>query len=293
MKDGKGRIRNDPWASLGRANMPSRARPEEAVSAVEVFWLWPILGWVFGILALLLGWAGAVNSKTFGEFGGAATLLALALFTLPPVGALSAKITKLHMSLALRSSAIGLLGLAFIGFVVMVRMDRQAFAEEFRNNKAEVLVQMTDLVNKRDWKAALAFGSKYGSVDDPALDALLSRARLQKEAAEAKARLTKQAAEFRPEKEADEARRQQEDVVVLRGVGDAVVKAGLASHYKLSISEWALDVYVPSLLTEDARLVATSTCAVAMEKKPKFERGWTVRGFLIVGDRPAATCAIP
>jgi hypothetical protein len=82
------------------------------------------------------------------------------------------------------------------------------------------------------------------------------------------------------------------EATIMRSVGDSVVQMGLATSYKLNAWEGSLDFHIPSMLPEDARLVAGSACDAANMQKPKFERTWTVRGYLVVGDRPAGLCTV-
>jgi hypothetical protein len=46
------------------------------------------------------------------------------------------------------------------------------------------------------------------------------------------------------------------------------------------------DLYLSSMLPEDARDVAAAAC----HPNSMVPHGWTVRAFLVVGDRPASTC---
>lgn len=75
----------------------------------------------------------------------------------------------------------------------------------------------------------------------------------------------------------------------LRAAGELFKSEGLATE--VSISGWnqKLDITVASLQPEDARSVAMTLCAALHGKVPP---GWSVRAYLPVGDRPAATCNI-
>jgi hypothetical protein len=80
-----------------------------------------------------------------------------------------------------------------------------------------------------------------------------------------------------------------DDVNNAYALGDAAVKSGLAVEYEVSGWHSRLDVNISSLLPGDARTVANALCTIARQKQT-WQRPWTVRVFLTVGDRPAATC---
>jgi hypothetical protein len=79
-----------------------------------------------------------------------------------------------------------------------------------------------------------------------------------------------------------------EDVDNIYKLGNAAKGLNLATDFKVSGWNQRLDLFVGSMLPGDARDVASGVCDAA--KKMKFQAAWEVRAFLVVGDRPAATC---
>ena len=78
---------------------------------------------------------------------------------------------------------------------------------------------------------------------------------------------------------------------LLRAIGKATVQTGYATDYDIKVFGNNIDFTISSLLPGDARFLATTVCGVALQKG-LHAIGWTVRVFLPVGDRPAATCPI-
>lgn len=66
--------------------------------------------------------------------------------------------------------------------------------------------------------------------------------------------------------------------------------SGIATDYDVSGWHRRLDVYISSVLPGDAREVAEALCQVGTDRF-EWERPWEVRVFLVVGERPAATCS--
>jgi hypothetical protein len=84
---------------------------------------------------------------------------------------------------------------------------------------------------------------------------------------------------------------QSDDVSRIYRLGEAAVRGGLATEYRVSGWGQTLDLTISSLLPGDARAIAAGVCAAA--QKDTWSDHWTVRVFLpIGGDRPAATCPI-
>jgi glycine/D-amino acid oxidase-like deaminating enzyme len=80
------------------------------------------------------------------------------------------------------------------------------------------------------------------------------------------------------------------DLDNIHALGQAAQRTGAVNTYKTSGLRGQLDLYIGSMLPEDARVVATRSCDAGSRKK--FKNAWEVRVFLVVGDRPAATCTI-
>jgi hypothetical protein len=77
-----------------------------------------------------------------------------------------------------------------------------------------------------------------------------------------------------------------ENAIVL---GETSVRAGYATSYEIRAFDRAVDVFASTNSVSDARVIANGLCLVARETM-RFERAFTVRVFLVSGDRPAATC---
>lgn len=74
-------------------------------------------------------------------------------------------------------------------------------------------------------------------------------------------------------------------------LGEAIKRAGFATEYDVSGWGSELDIHISSVLPGDARDVANATCQFGRENMV-WQSPWTVRVFLVVGDRPAATCTV-
>lgn len=83
----------------------------------------------------------------------------------------------------------------------------------------------------------------------------------------------------------------QEEFANLRLLGKTAVESGIATEYATSVWNRSLDVTIPSLLPNDAQQVADAICGKAGQTFVWNEH-YTVRVFLPIGDRPAASCQI-
>lgn len=79
-----------------------------------------------------------------------------------------------------------------------------------------------------------------------------------------------------------------DDVENVYRLGEAAKAAGLAVGYSVSGWNQYLDINISSMLPGDAREVASGMCQYA--HKQTWQRPWTIRVFLVVGERPAASC---
>lgn len=79
----------------------------------------------------------------------------------------------------------------------------------------------------------------------------------------------------------------EEDVRNAASLGEAAVRTGLANSYDLGVG--VVDVFAATNNVGEARTIATSLCQVA-HRSMRFEQAFTVRVFLVSGQRPAATC---
>lgn len=82
-----------------------------------------------------------------------------------------------------------------------------------------------------------------------------------------------------------------DDVGNLFKLGTAMQAVVMVNDFKVRGNK-SLDLFIGSLSTEDAGLIADSTCLLAKKWGLQFEKPWTVRVFLVVGDRPAAVCEL-
>jgi hypothetical protein len=76
--------------------------------------------------------------------------------------------------------------------------------------------------------------------------------------------------------------------VLASRVGNAMKEMKFIDRFEIHGTN--LDLYLSSMLPGDARDMANAACMSA--KQQRVPSGWTVRAFLVVGDRPAATCRI-
>lgn len=72
-------------------------------------------------------------------------------------------------------------------------------------------------------------------------------------------------------------------------LAEAAKRSGLAVDYSISGWNSYIDLNISSMLPGDARTVASGVCQFA--RKQTWQHPWTVRVFLVVGDRPAAQCS--
>src|SRR5260221_2056777 len=79
------------------------------------------------------------------------------------------------------------------------------------------------------------------------------------------------------------------DVDNAHQIGEIAKQSGLAVDYDVSGWNSYVDMHVSSMLPGDARSVAGLMCQYAHTKQT-WEHTWTVRVFLVTGERPAAQC---
>jgi hypothetical protein len=79
-----------------------------------------------------------------------------------------------------------------------------------------------------------------------------------------------------------------DDVEQAFKMGEAAKNAGIAIDYSVSGWHSYIDLNISSMLPGDARDVADSGCILA--RSLRWEHPWTIRVFLVVGERPAAQC---
>jgi hypothetical protein len=79
-----------------------------------------------------------------------------------------------------------------------------------------------------------------------------------------------------------------DDVDTIYRIGQVVKDKGAATDFSVSGWNHYLDVNIGSMLPGDARDLADAMCGAARGLSLKAQ--WTVRVFLVVGQRPAATC---
>lgn len=82
-----------------------------------------------------------------------------------------------------------------------------------------------------------------------------------------------------------------DDVDNVYRLGEALKNAGVATDYDVSGWGATLDVHIGSMLPGDARSVANGACEFGRQNM-KWQKPWTVQVFLVVGERPAATCTV-
>ena len=82
-----------------------------------------------------------------------------------------------------------------------------------------------------------------------------------------------------------------DDVESVYRIGEAIKNTGAATGYEVQGYGRNLDIHLSSMLPSDARKVAKDVCGYT-QQTIKFDKPWTARFFLVVGDRPAATCKL-
>ncbi|MCA1971321.1 MAG: hypothetical protein LDL44_00640 [Caenispirillum sp.] len=74
-------------------------------------------------------------------------------------------------------------------------------------------------------------------------------------------------------------------------LGETARKAGFANDFEVSGSASTIDIFMGTTRTADAQAAADGLCRFGREKMT-WVGSWSVRTFLVVGDRPAAVCSI-
>lgn len=78
-----------------------------------------------------------------------------------------------------------------------------------------------------------------------------------------------------------------DDLDRVYAMGQANQLAGLASGYSVTPDRRILDLNVKTTAVDQARTIAWESCRLL---STRVNESWTVRAFLIAGDRPAAVC---
>lgn len=78
-----------------------------------------------------------------------------------------------------------------------------------------------------------------------------------------------------------------DDLDRVYAMGQANQLAGLATGYSVNADRRILDLSAPTTSVDQARVIAQESCRLL---STRVNEPWTVRAFLVTGDRPAAVC---
>ncbi|WP_413206991.1 hypothetical protein [Rhodospirillum sp. A1_3_36] len=78
-----------------------------------------------------------------------------------------------------------------------------------------------------------------------------------------------------------------QEIDILHAFGNNLVRMGHATEYDIGVFRHVMDVHTGYTSPAEARAVADGICLAG---RGRLHRGWTVRVYLVVGDRPSAQC---